>query len=181
MAGASAGAAATGGVGAADAARAPWNARGLTVRDWEALMWTLPAVQLGDPGLARELLLRACELHGYAPGQGVHYLDGTLFEPGFSLDGAAAYAVATDRYVRDTNDDQVVDEPALDGAVARLAGKLAALGPNTLAAQKRLLKHWEDQPLDDAIEDSVAEFAAAFRTGEPQHFMGEFLARRRRR
>jgi hypothetical protein len=93
--------------------RAPWNARGLTVRDWEALMWTLPAVQLGDPGLARELLLRACELHGYAPGQGVHYLDGTLFEPGFSLEGAAAYAVATDRYVRDTNDDQVVDEPVL--------------------------------------------------------------------
>jgi hypothetical protein len=93
--------------------RAPWHARGLTVRDWEALMWVLPAVQLGDPGLARELLLRVCELHGYAPGQGAHYLDGTLFEPGFSLEGAAAYAVATDRYVRDSNDDQVVDEPVL--------------------------------------------------------------------
>lgn len=93
--------------------RAPWHGGGITVRDWEALTWTLPAVQLGDPGLARELLLRACELHGYAPGQGVHYLDGTLFEPGFSLEGAAAYAVATDRYVRDTNDDQVVDEPVL--------------------------------------------------------------------
>jgi hypothetical protein len=93
--------------------RAPWHGGGITVRDWEALTWTLPAVQLGDPALARELLLRACELHGYAPGQGVHYLDGTLFEPGFSLEGAAAYAVATDRYVRDTNDDQVVDEPVL--------------------------------------------------------------------
>ncbi len=76
---------------------------------------------------------------------------------------------------------QVVDEPALDGAVARLAGKLAAIGPNALAAQKRLLRHWEDRSLDDAIEDSVAEFAAAFATGEPQQFMGEFLARRRRR
>jgi hypothetical protein len=93
--------------------RAPWHARGLTVRDWEALMWTLPAIQLADTGLARELLLRACELHGYAPGQGVHYLDGTLFEPGFSLEGAAAYAVATDRYIRDTGDEQVVDEPVL--------------------------------------------------------------------
>ena len=93
--------------------RAPWHARGLTVRDWEALMWTLPAVQLGDPGLARELLLRVCELHGYAPGQGTRYLDGTLFEPGFSLDGAAAYALATDRYVRDSNDEQVVDEGVL--------------------------------------------------------------------
>ena len=51
-------------------------------------MWTLPAVQLADGALARELLLRMCELHGYAPGRGVHYLDGTLFEPGFSLEGA---------------------------------------------------------------------------------------------
>ncbi len=67
--------------------RAPWNGHGVTVRDWEALMWTIPAVQLADPPLARELLLRMCELHGYAPGRGVHYLDGTLFEPGFALEG----------------------------------------------------------------------------------------------
>ena len=93
--------------------RAPWNGHGVTVRDWEALMWTVPAVQLADPQLARELLLRMCELHGYAPGRGVHYLDGTLFEPGFALEGVASYALATDRYIRDTGDDRVVDEPAL--------------------------------------------------------------------
>src|SRR6478609_8082957 len=44
--------------------RAPWNGNGITVRDWEALSWTLPAIQLADPSLARELLLRASELHG---------------------------------------------------------------------------------------------------------------------
>jgi hypothetical protein len=93
--------------------RAPWNGYGITVRDWEALSWTLPAIQLGDPSLARELLLRASELHGYAPGLGVHYLDGTLFEPGFSLEGLASYALATDRYIRGTGDDQIVDEPVL--------------------------------------------------------------------
>jgi len=93
--------------------RVPWNGRGVTCRDWDALMWTLQAVQLADPGLARELLLRVCELHGYAPGRGVHYMDGTLFEPGFALEGVAAYAIATDRYIRDTGDDRVVDEPAL--------------------------------------------------------------------
>src|SRR5688500_6221337 len=91
--------------------RVPWNGRGVTIRDWEALMWTLPAVQLADPPLARELLLRTCELHGYAPGRGVHYFDGTMFAPGFSLEGAAAYAVAVDRYIRDTNDDHIVEEP----------------------------------------------------------------------
>jgi hypothetical protein len=93
--------------------RAPWNGYGNTVRDWEALAWTLPAVQLADPGLARELLLRACELHGYAPGLGVHYLDGTQFEPGFSLEGLASFAIGTDRYIRETGDDQIVDEPVV--------------------------------------------------------------------
>ena len=93
--------------------RSPANGRGVTTHEWDALAWTLPAVQLADSALARELLLRACELHGYAPGRGVNYLDGTLFEPGFTLEGAAAYAVATDRYIRDSGDDQIVEEPVV--------------------------------------------------------------------
>ncbi|HKN67696.1 MAG TPA: hypothetical protein VJW73_15530 [Gemmatimonadaceae bacterium] len=105
--------------------RAPWNGRGITVRDWEALVWTIPAVQLADAPLARELLLRVCELHGYAPGRGVHYMDGTLFEPGFTLEGAAAYALATDRYIRDTGDDQIVEEPALADTLYLAADDLA--------------------------------------------------------
>ena len=32
-----------------------------------------------------------------------------------------------------------------------------------------------------AIEDSVAEFAAAYASGEPQQLMGEFMARKRSR
>ncbi|HET7458010.1 MAG TPA: hypothetical protein VFJ74_10160 [Gemmatimonadaceae bacterium] len=106
--------------------RAPWNGRGVTVRDWEALAWTVPAVQLADPSLARELLLRACELHGYAPGQGEHYLDGTLFAPGFSLEGAASYAVATDRYIRETGDDQIVEEPTIADTLYVSSEDLAA-------------------------------------------------------
>ncbi|MEO7513060.1 MAG: hypothetical protein ABIZ91_15000, partial [Gemmatimonadaceae bacterium] len=93
--------------------RVPWHSRGVTVREWEALMWTIPAVQLADAPLARELILRACELHGYSPGIGVRYLDGTLFEPGFCLEGAGAYAIAIDRYIRDSGDDQIVEEPVI--------------------------------------------------------------------
>jgi hypothetical protein len=52
-------------------------------------------------------------VHGYTPGSGVRYLDGTLFEPGFCLEGAASYALAVDRYIRETNDDQIVEEPVL--------------------------------------------------------------------
>jgi hypothetical protein len=97
--------------------RVPWHGAGVTVRDWDALIWTLPAVQLADTGLARELLLRMCELHAYAPGQGVHYFDGTMFEPGFALEGVAAYPIAVDRYIRDTGDDAIVDEPAIGDAL----------------------------------------------------------------
>lgn len=93
--------------------RIPWQPRGITVREWESLLWLIPAIQLADPSLARELLLRMCEVHGYAPGRGVHYLDGALFEPGISLEGIAAYPVAIDRYIRETGDDQIVEEPAI--------------------------------------------------------------------
>lgn len=106
--------------------RVPWHSRGLTVREWEALAWTLPAVQLADHGLARELLLRLCELHGYAPGLGTRYFDGTLFEPGFNLEGAAAYAVATDRYIRDTGDDHVVDDAVLADTLYLVSEDLSA-------------------------------------------------------
>ena len=106
--------------------RAPWCERGVTVRDWEALAWTVPAVQLADATLARELILRACEVHGYAPGRGVHYFDGTLFEPGFTLEGAASYAIATERYIRDTGDDQVVEEAVLAETLYHSSDDIAA-------------------------------------------------------
>jgi hypothetical protein len=104
--------------------RAPWCTRGVTIRDWEALAWTVPAVQLGDPPLARELILRACEIHGYAPGRGVHYFDGTLFEPGFTLEGCSSYAIAVERYIRDTGDDQIVEEPILADTLYHVADDL---------------------------------------------------------
>jgi hypothetical protein len=106
--------------------RAPWNGRGITVRDWDALTWTVPAVQLADAGLARELIIRACEIHGVAPGRGVHYIDGALFEPGFSIEGVASFAWAAERYIRETGDDQIVDEPALADTLYASADDLSA-------------------------------------------------------
>lgn len=90
--------------------RAPWNGFGITIRDFDALMWIVPAIQLADPPLARELILRACELHGYAAGRGIAYIDGAPFELGFCTDGAAAFPVAIDRYVAQTGDDRIVEE-----------------------------------------------------------------------
>ncbi len=71
--------------------------------------------------------------------------------------------------------DRVVPLDALDAEVARVADLLAGLGSQVLAQQKRLLREWEDEPLDTSIRNGVKEFAAAFNTGEPQKYMGEFV------
>ncbi|MEV0703561.1 enoyl-CoA hydratase [Saccharopolyspora sp. NPDC050389] len=76
---------------------------------------------------------------------------------------------------------EVCDPSELDVAVARNAKRLAGLGPAALRQQKRLLRSWEDQPVDEAVAASIPEFAAAFDTGEPQRFMSEFLNRKHSR
>lgn len=73
----------------------------------------------------------------------------------------------------------VADE--LDGNVAAAAAQLAALAPAVLRQQKRLLRSWQDVPVDTAIEASVAEFAQAFTSGEPQREMAAFFARKAKR
>lgn len=74
---------------------------------------------------------------------------------------------------------KVVPLAGLDTEVARVAGLLAGCGPVVVSQQKRLLREWEDQPLDTSIANSVAEFGSAFDTGEPQRFMNEFLERKK--
>ncbi len=75
--------------------------------------------------------------------------------------------------------DRVVPLAELDAEVSRVASLFAGYGSSALRQQKRLLRDWEDRPLDQAIGESVAEFGRAFDTGEPQRHMGEFLKRRR--
>lgn len=70
--------------------------------------------------------------------------------------------------------DQVVPPQRLDDEVDRLARQLAGYGPQALRQQKRMLRAWERQSLDQAIDDSVQEFANAFKTGEPQAYMARF-------
>jgi enoyl-CoA hydratase len=69
----------------------------------------------------------------------------------------------------------------LDEQVQRRAAALAALPPQALRQQKRLLRHWQTVPLAQAIRDSIGEFAQAYTTGEPQALMGEFIARKKAR
>lgn len=66
----------------------------------------------------------------------------------------------------------------LDSEVDAAARQLATLPPAALRQQKRLLRSWESLGPDAAIEASVAEFAQAFTTGEPQQAMAAFLRRK---
>lgn len=169
--------------------RIPWNGRGMTIRDWEALSWVLPAIQLADQQLARELLLRICEVHGYAPGAGVHYLDGALFEPGFSLEGAASYPIAVDAYIVQSGDDKIVEEPlladSLYGAYEDIAGRrhehlplystevdpdgsvpefeYTAHGNTVAALAFDILRHTLDEKTSEKVEDPAAVRAAVLR------------------
>ena len=54
---------------------------------------------------------------------------------------------------------------------------MAVLGPEAVRRQKRLLNDWIDVTPARAIEDSIAQFGLAFRTGEPQHYMTRFTER----
>lgn len=71
----------------------------------------------------------------------------------------------------------VVPDDELDARIARLAARMAALGPEAVRQQKRLLNEWTDTTPRKAIEDSIGQFGLAFRTGEPRHYMARFIER----
>jgi len=74
---------------------------------------------------------------------------------------------------------KVVPIASLDAEVARVAELLASFGQQVVRQQKRLLREWEEAPLDVSIDNSVAEFGMAFETGEPQEHMASFINRKR--
>ncbi len=75
--------------------------------------------------------------------------------------------------------DTVVPLDRLDEEVARMARQFAGFGPNVARQQKRLLRQWQQQPLEEAILDGVDEFAKAFSTGEPARYMAPFMKQHR--
>lgn len=73
---------------------------------------------------------------------------------------------------------ECVPSEKLDERILEVAAGLAEIGPVVLRQQKKLLRRWERMTLDAAVDDSIAEFGEAFKTGEPQHHMNSFLRRK---
>lgn len=70
--------------------------------------------------------------------------------------------------------DSVAASDELDAAVSATLAPILACGPEVIRAQKRLMRQWEQLPLDQAIEAGVSAFAEAYTTGEPHRFMRDF-------
>jgi uncharacterized protein len=91
--------------------RSPYCAAPAIANERESLFWTLPALIIADPGVAREALLRHLELFSERSGEHRRYIDGATFDAAFALDQLVLYAWALLRYVRDTGDEHVMNEP----------------------------------------------------------------------
>lgn len=75
--------------------------------------------------------------------------------------------------------DVVASASALDAEIEKLLEQLLECGAEALAAQKVLIRKWEELPLKEAIDASIPIFGQSFLTGEPQHHMQAFINRPR--
>jgi enoyl-CoA hydratase len=66
----------------------------------------------------------------------------------------------------------------LDAAVEHTIEALLACGPEALRAQKALLRQWQELPLKESIDLSIAVFGQSFLSGEPQRLMQRFIDRK---
>ena len=122
------------------ASRSPLHGETASFNERDALSWTLPALTLNDPLLARELLMRAFEAFSGAPAQPARYLDGGILEPGFVLDLLLAYPLALARYARDADDESAIDDPVVQDVLREIDGALYdQLHPEVLLAGTELL------------------------------------------
>ncbi len=74
---------------------------------------------------------------------------------------------------------ELVPLAALDERVGALLERLAAAEPEALAAQKELLRLWQDEPLGRAVEASIGLFAKAFASDAPNKRLRATISRGR--
>jgi enoyl-CoA hydratase/carnithine racemase len=76
--------------------------------------------------------------------------------------------------------DVVTTPDKLDAEIEKVLSEILECGAEAIAAQKVLLRKWEELPLTEAIDASIPIFGQSFLTGEPQHHMQKFIDRPRK-
>jgi enoyl-CoA hydratase len=74
--------------------------------------------------------------------------------------------------------EMVVLALSLDEQVEHWVTSILAAGPQAVRLQKKLIRRWEELPMNAAVLAGVDAFEAAWKTDEPSRTMQEFLARR---
>ncbi len=75
--------------------------------------------------------------------------------------------------------DAVAAQGGLDEAVEKTVSALLKCAPEALRAQKALLRQWEELPLKESVNLSIAVFGQSYLTGEPQRLMQAFVDRKK--
>ena len=120
--------------------RSPLHPMAGTGSERGALLWSLPALTLADPVLAREMILRVYEQYSHRPGEAIRYIDGSVLVPGIALDQWGAYGIALDRYIRETGDETILEEPIIADVLRDVESSVyARLHPEVFLAASDLL------------------------------------------
>jgi uncharacterized protein len=129
----------------------------------EAMLWTVPALVLADPNIAREALFRALDLFSERSGEFRRYLDGGSFDGAFSLEQCLLYSWAIDYYATTAQDPTALEEPLAIQVVAETdAGLFGRLHPEHMLCGGDVLPSGEalDHPyptLGNVLLRSLAE------------------------
>lgn len=121
----------------------------------------MPEVQLGFPSVVEAALLP--QLVGWGRTKELVYAGRSFL----------AREVATWGLV-----ERVVTPRELDGAVEEWVSAILRAGPRAIRLQKELIRHWESQPLERAIEAGIDIFGRAYETDEPRTRTRQFLSRK---
>ncbi|WP_376790986.1 glycoside hydrolase family 125 protein [Thermoflexus sp.] len=140
----------------------------------DAFLWSFPAILLVDPERARFLLRDA--LPRYLPHIADHalYLNGVPLYPGFELDQAAAPLLAIWRYVRETGDIRLLQEPVITEAIPALLRRIEQQRDAETGLYRTFLLPTDDPteyPL--VIYDNVLVWAAFRVSGELFRLLGK--------
>lgn len=122
----------------------------------------MPEVKLGIPSVIEAALLPS--LAGWGRAREMLLLGET-----FHARDACAWGLV----------ERVVPMAELDGVVERWIQSILHAGPRAVRLQKKLIRAWEDLPLNAAIEAGIETFASAWDTDEPHTMMRRFQASRR--
>ena len=123
----------------------------------------MPEVQLGIPSVIEAAVLRRL----VGPGK-----TRQLVYTGESIGADEALACGLV--------DKVAPPDDLDAAVDAWTRAIASYGSHAIRLQKRLVRIWDDSPLDHAIQAGIRSFTTAYTTDEPRRLMQRFLDRSRR-